>query len=270
MEYCKVIPFEKIEKIACVMADGKGELAGAVRKRTGADIVINAPVFDMASGQILSSFVCNGVQCGNDDGLRGFCFDGNTARIAWSGAGTEYFVSEFGLLVVDGAVRCSVTASANSRRGRTAIGYTNAGELVIYVVTNNEEYAVRKTGKQLAQKMFDLGCIQAINLDGGGSSQVADYTGAYTAGRYVPGFICVWLKPNEQKDGETMQVVATKKISTYDAKGNKESARYIAKGDICTITRMITDNLLIEVEYPVKAGSRIAYIKTLDGLTAVE
>lgn len=270
MEYCKIIPFEKIEKIACVIADGKGELAGAVRKRTGADIVINAPVFDMASGQILSSFVCNGVQCGEDDGLRGFCFDGNTVRLAWSGAGARYFISEFGLLVTDGKVNCSVSAAPNSRRGRTAIGYTTNGELVLYVVTDTENYAAKKTGKQLAQKMLSLGCIQAINLDGGGSSQVADRTGAYTTGRAVPGFICIWLKPDKQKDGETMQVIATKKIYTYDAKGNKESGRYIVKGDICTITRMITDSLLIEVEYPVKAGSRIAYIKALDGFTAVE
>ena len=270
MEYCKIIPFEKIEKIACVMADGKGELAGAVRKRTGADIVINAPVFDMANGRILSSFVCDGVQCGKDDGLRGFRFDGGAAKLAWDGTGAKHFISEFGLLVVDGTIRCSVYASANSRRGRTAIGITANNELVVYVVTDNESYAAKKTGKQLAEKMLALGCVQAINLDGGGSSQIADKTGAYTAGRYVPGFICIWLKTDKQKDGETMQVVATKKICTYDAKGNKESGRYIAKGDVCTITRMITDSLLIEVEYPVKAGSRTAYIKTLDGFTAVE
>lgn len=266
MEYAKIIPFEKIEKIACVMATGKGELAGTVRKRTGADIVINAPVFDMANGRILSSFVCNGIQCGRDDGLRGFRFDGGMARLAWSGVGAGHFVSEFGLLVSDGKVRCSVSASPNSRRGRTAIGYTEQGELVLYVVTDTECYAAKKTAKQLAEKMLSLGCVQAINLDGGGSSQIADKTGAYTAGRPVPGFIAVWLKETEE---DTMTVRATKKICTLDAKGNKECGRYIAKGDICEVTKTITDALLVEIEYPVSGGRRTAYVRSLEGLARV-
>lgn len=270
MEYCKIIPFDKIDHIACVTATGgKREHLTAVKSRTGADIVINGPIFDMYTYEIEQSFVCNGVERGHADGLRGFRFDGGEARIAWSGVGAQNFISEFGLLVVGGAVHCSVPASAHVRRGRTALGVTIADELVIYVVTDDEKYAARKTGKQLAEKMKALGCVQAINLDGGGSSQVADHTGAYHTGRYVPGFICIWLKPGKHKEDETMEVIATQKISTYDAKGNKESGRYIAKGDACTITRTITDALLVEVEYPISKGKRTAYVKSLDGFRVV-
>ena len=265
MEYCKVLPFDQIEEIACVKAYGKYEALDSVKARTGADIVINAPMFDMATGAICQSFICDGVERGYTDGKRGFRFDGGAARLAWSGTGAKHFISEFGLLVVDGAVRCSVYASANSRRGRTAIGITANNEFVVYVVTDTEKYAAKKTAKQLAQKMLDLGCVQAINLDGGGSSQIADKTGVYTAGRLVPGFICITLKKDAQEETDTMTVIATKKICTLDCKGNKESGRYIAKGDVCTITKTITDNLLVEVEYPVSAGKRTAYVKTLDG-----
>lgn len=269
MEYCKIIPFDKILDIACVKASGKYETIAAVKRRTGADIVINGPIFDMATLSICQSFVCNGVEEGCTDDRRGFRFDGGEARIAWGGAGAQNYISEFGLLVVDGVVRCSVTASARTRRGRTAIGVTISDELVIYVVTDDEKLTAKKTGQQLAEKMKSLGCVQAINLDGGGSSQVADHTGAYTAGRYVPGFICIWLKPEKNKEGDTMQVIATKKLSTYDAKGNKESGRYIAKGDACTITRTITNALLVEVEYPISNGKRTAFVKSLDGFRAV-
>ena len=41
-------------------------------------------------------------------------------------------------------------------------------------------YARRKTAKEPANKMLSLGCTHAINLDGGGSSQVADSTGVYS------------------------------------------------------------------------------------------
>lgn len=269
MEFCKIIPFDKIDHIACVTTSGRWEHLADVRARTGADIVINGPIFDMNTHEILQSFVCGGVEQGRPDSLRGFRFDGGEARIAWSGASAPNFISEYGLLVVDGAVHCSVSASKHIRRGRTALGTTISDELVVYVVTDNEKHAAKKTGQQLAEKMKSLGCIQAINLDGGGSSQVADHTGVYTAGRLVPGFICIWLKPGKHKEDETMEVIATQKVNTYDPKGNKESGRYIAKGDVCTITRMITDALLIEVEYPISNGKRTGYVKSLDGFRVV-
>lgn len=122
----------------------------------------------------------------------GFKFtDGKPPQWAWNASSAQHFISEFGLLVVDGAIRNSVSASPLSKRGRTAIGVTKAGEFVVYVVTDNETYARRKTAKELANKMLSLGCTHAVNLDGGGSSQVADNTGVYTSGRYVPGFLCI-------------------------------------------------------------------------------
>lgn len=268
MEYCKVLPFDQIEEIACVKAYGKYESLSSVKKRTGADIVINAPIFDRLTYSICQSFVCDGVEKGYTDGRRGFRFDKNIPKLAWGAGNAKQYISEFGLLVVDGQIKNSVSASPHTKRGRTAIGITNDNEFVIYVVTDNEKYAVKKTAKKLANKMLSLGCHQAINLDGGGSSQVADRTGIYTAGRLVAGFICVWLKKTERED-DTMTVIATKKTYTYDAKGNKESNRYIDKNDVCTITKTISDNLLIEVEYPISNGKRTAYVKSLDGFMPV-
>jgi hypothetical protein len=268
MEFSKIIPFEAIEEIACVKSYGAYEMLSSVKKRTGADIVINGPAFHMDTYEIVQSFVCDGHQKGKDDGLRGFSFERNTAKLAWNCAGASNFISEYGLLVVNGEVNCSVTASAGSRRGRTAIGITDDNKFVVYVVTDDEKYAVKKTAKQLANKMLALGCVQAINLDGGGSSQVADNTGLYTSGRYVPGFICIWLKKTAQED-DTMTVMATAKQNTYDASGYIEARRYIDKGDVCTIKRTIDEKLLIEIEYPVSGGKRTAYIKSLENFKMV-
>lgn len=270
MEFCKVLKYDQIERIACVRANGKYEAISAVKKRTGADIVVNAPIFNLSTYAILSNFTCDYKRCGTADPLWGFQFtDGRPPQWAWNAASAQHFISEFGLLVVDGQIRNSVSASPLSKRGRTAIGITGKGEFVVYVVTDNETYARRKTAKELANKMLSLGCTHAVNLDGGGSSQVADNTGVYTSGRYVPGFLCIWLKKNEQEEDELMTVMATAKMNTYDAKGNRESGRYIARGDVCTIRRTIADNLLIEIEYPVSAGKRTAYIKSLEGFKVV-
>jgi exopolysaccharide biosynthesis protein len=59
----------------------------------------------------------------------------------------------------------------NDRHPRTAMGYTANDELIIVVVEGrNKGIAEGATLPQLAKIFKDLGCAEAINLDGGGSS----------------------------------------------------------------------------------------------------
>lgn len=53
---------------------------------------------------------------------------------------------------------------------RTAIGYTRDGKLIILVVEGRSESGGGASLVQEAQLLKDLGCIEAMNLDGGGSS----------------------------------------------------------------------------------------------------
>jgi len=58
-----------------------------------------------------------------------------------------------------------------SSRARTAIGYTANNKVVIVAAEgNNTNGAVGLTLAELAQVMKDMGCVGAINLDGGGST----------------------------------------------------------------------------------------------------
>jgi len=52
---------------------------------------------------------------------------------------------------------------------RTAIGYTANGEIILFVVDGRGASAGMSL-PQVAQTMIDLGCVEALNLDGGGSS----------------------------------------------------------------------------------------------------
>lgn len=58
----------------------------------------------------------------------------------------------------------------NDRHPRTAIGYTYDNKLIILVAEGRSETASGLTLTQVAQILKDLGCKEALNLDGGGST----------------------------------------------------------------------------------------------------
>ncbi|RYY18665.1 MAG: phosphodiester glycosidase family protein [Chitinophagaceae bacterium] len=61
----------------------------------------------------------------------------------------------------------------SDRHPRTAIGYTAGRKLIILVIQGrNPGVAEGATLKEEAQLLLDLGCIEALNLDGGSSSSM--------------------------------------------------------------------------------------------------
>jgi len=58
----------------------------------------------------------------------------------------------------------------HDKHPRTAMGYTKENKLIILVVEGRNPEADGATLPQEAQILKDLGCIEALNLDGGGSS----------------------------------------------------------------------------------------------------
>ena len=58
----------------------------------------------------------------------------------------------------------------NDKHPRTAMGYTMEGQLIILVIQGRSESSGGATLTQEAQILKDLGCWEALNLDGGGSS----------------------------------------------------------------------------------------------------
>ena len=58
----------------------------------------------------------------------------------------------------------------NNHEPRTAMGYTKDHKLIILVCEGRSKNAAGLTLIQLAQILKNLGCVEALNLDGGGSS----------------------------------------------------------------------------------------------------
>lgn len=80
------------------------------------------------------------------------------------------------VLVHKGAVNVSASAEGFWADGidqphpRTAIGYTSDERLILMVVDGRQEGSPGVNLLQLATMMATVGCVEAINLDGGGSS----------------------------------------------------------------------------------------------------
>lgn len=58
----------------------------------------------------------------------------------------------------------------NDKHPRIAMGYTSDGKLIILAIQGRSESSGGASLTQEAQILKDLGCIEALNLDGGGSS----------------------------------------------------------------------------------------------------
>ncbi|MBQ8621422.1 MAG: phosphodiester glycosidase family protein [Oscillospiraceae bacterium] len=78
-------------------------------------------------------------------------------------------IGGFGAVLIKGGE--IVTTNNSTRASRTAIGIKADGSVVMMVLDGRQEpFSCGGTMVEIAQIMYDAGCVHAINLDGGGSS----------------------------------------------------------------------------------------------------
>ena len=86
----------------------------------------------------------------------------------------KHIISGGPYLIKDGEVFVDMTAqklgAIGGRNPRSAIGYTEDNNLILVAVDGREGSSIGMTLMELANFMKSVGCIGAINLDGGGST----------------------------------------------------------------------------------------------------
>ena len=86
----------------------------------------------------------------------------------------KHIISGGPYLVKDGEVFVDMTAeklgAISGRNPRSAIGYTADNNLILVAVDGREGSSIGMTLMELGNFMKSIGCINAINLDGGGST----------------------------------------------------------------------------------------------------
>ena len=88
--------------------------------------------------------------------------------------GVNHIISGGPYLVKNGEVFVDMTeeklTAIGGRNPRTAIGYTKDNNLILITADGREGSSVGLTLNELANLMKNLGCVNAMNLDGGGST----------------------------------------------------------------------------------------------------
>lgn len=98
-----------------------------------------------------------------------------TASISSEWANVSFACAGDDMLVRDGKALTEFTLdSADDRAARTAVGLKPDGTLVLYTVDGRQSgHSAGLTLPELADRMAGLGCVTALNLDGGGSTTFA-------------------------------------------------------------------------------------------------
>ena len=196
------IPFTKISKIKIYVNSNRKTMA-QIKRDLGCDYLINAGLYNMTTFKPMNMLVSDGDTLANSKGKYGMSFcDGSITLTYENNTLSPEHVSGYPCLLKDGQKAFSATPSGlGGKRGRSAIGYgTHA--IVLYCCSDGNDALYLD---DLRSKMKSLGCINAINLDGGGSSQ-CDFNGKQIrSSRIVHNYIAIWLK----HDG-TVKIVSTK------------------------------------------------------------
>ena len=143
----------------------------------------NAGGFDMSNGDPGGLLIMDGIEYDhiNSNGFFAILYDGTAvlgSTAEWNAkyAGTNKVkeaVGGFGtILVKDGEVAITATSNYYTQRApRTAVGITATGKVVLMCLDGRQEpYSVGGSMLEIAHIMKEAGCVNAINLDGGGST----------------------------------------------------------------------------------------------------
>ena len=99
---------------------------------------------------------------------------GTRMRLRWSLGlpGVYDVVGGMPILIQDGQEVVGAGSTSFCRRNpRTGIGFTDSGGVILVVVDGRQpKWSVGASLREFAEIMHDLGAVQALNLDGGGSS----------------------------------------------------------------------------------------------------
>ena len=156
--------------------------AQSMQTRRNINVVgaINAGAYDMSNGRPSGAFIMSGTPINAPTGTTFWIDKSGDAHItdaqkcnaALAEGNVLEAVASFGDIFVDGHARSDLDNS--TRASRTAIGIKADGTVVMFMVDGRQApYSVGMTMAEVGAAMEALGCEQAVNLDGGGSSTFA-------------------------------------------------------------------------------------------------
>lgn len=188
-----------------------------IKKETGCTHIINGYLFNnkfqpvewcVVNGKIISTSKYNDYGLTIYENKPEFCVYTND----------ENFLSAIPIIVDGNPVYRNLTSDVARPAQRTAIGWTKDNKIILFCYSGN------LTRDQIQTKLLGLNCLNALMLDGGGSTQCIFPNGKIYSSRKVPTVICFWEKgytdgkiTSDNKEGSNMVNVNVYNASTEGA-----------------------------------------------------
>lgn len=184
-------------KVRIYINDKRRSMA-AIQSELGCDAILNGGLYDMMYFRPVCHLKADGVILADDEGYiaPGYGWNVNDLRMmmSYDMGIVQNFISCITLVQGSSKIKLSYPTELAGKRGRSAIGLTADGKLILFCSRDGTSDAM--TPEELQQKMLELGAATAIMLDGGGSSQCMMPSGTIRSSRIVQNYIAVWS--NEQ------------------------------------------------------------------------
>lgn len=184
------IPFSEIERVSIYLNHAKKSIS-SIKKETGADYILNGTLYDMGTFRPVCHLRADGETAYQPAYTTyGYAWDKLPELVVIPGDRKNHIACV--TMIRSGQKEAMrYDAALGGKRGRSAMGRT-ADSLVLLCTEDGSNEAMTPEGLQ--DKMLSLGCVDAIMLDGGGSSQ-CDFEGkTITSSRRVQNLILVYLR----------------------------------------------------------------------------
>ena len=233
--YIHEIPMTDIEYIGYFYGSKGNEniktAYSRIKKRRGKapDFFMNAELFSFDNRKAASDVVCAGEIHRLTEGY-GIAFPDNKKAVFSykNNVNAKDYVGAYPVLVRNGAAEKQNPSGTTGSRGRTALGVSKDNFYIALIPDGSNDVTLA----ELRKAFINAGATDAINLDGGGSTQYYSPFGNHYTGRKVRGFIGVWLK--------TSVDYRTVKVRTFLNVRNKPSVTgtrvgKLYNGDVVTV-----------------------------------
>lgn len=232
--------------------------ASQVRTLTGADIVINGTLYNVNTWKPVCDVKKDGVILSNDKYTYwGYGWNPLDKRMVMCNNIITYdnYITCVALMKDGKDVIINANPDVARAAGRTAIGFKENGSMVVWCTGEGVENMTLTT---LRNKMRNLGCVDALALDGGGSSQLSQAGTRYVySSRKVQNYICIWKES-----------VNTPTIN------NQKPTRTIKKGDsgndVLWVQKQLNKNMKIPEtgKFDTVTSSAVTFFQKINGLVA--
>ena len=198
MSMDNIITIPRYDKVEMLVNNPPRKTLNQIKAASDATHIINGVFFSTGTLALFDNLKVDGKVIIDNRGRTHWGY-------GWSNPGTfdiftdptanidNFFLTQFPIIRSGQLVNMQQYTQFGGSRGRSAIGVRSDGALVLYCSADGTHGAI--TMATLQRRMVDAGCVSALNLDGGGSSQLRSPKLNISTTRIVPHFILVWETP---------------------------------------------------------------------------